>query len=162
MFTLYVPLYETDEPTIKSELATFFDAFPYGTIWANTRDGQGYDMVFMGQLDPLKINIDEAQERINRDDHAGVRQSLREIGVNSLLELFATYAGNAPDLSRWTAGAPLNGDGDLRLSYLAGWGINSDLEDILYRKILLYRTAPVGIFTGSPEYVQKVMLTLTN
>ena len=23
MFTLYVPLYETDEPTIKSELATF-------------------------------------------------------------------------------------------------------------------------------------------
>ena len=31
MFTLYVPLYETDEPTIKSELATFFEAFPYGT-----------------------------------------------------------------------------------------------------------------------------------
>jgi spermidine synthase len=162
MFTLYVPLYETDEPTIKSELATFFEAFPYGTIWANTRDGQGYDMVFMGQLDPLKINIDEAQERINREDHAGVRQSLREIGINSLLELFATYAGNGPDLAPWTAGAPLNGDGDLRLSYLAGWGINSDLEDILYRKILRYRTLPLRIFTGSPEYVQKVMTALTN
>ncbi len=162
MFTLYVPLYETDEPTIKSELATFFEAFPYGTIWANTRDGQGYDMVFMGQLEPLRININDTQERINRDDHAGVRQSLRETGVNSLLELFSTYAGNAPDLAPWTAGAPLNGDGDLRLSYLAGWGINSDLEDILYRKILVYRTPPVGIFTGSPEYVQKVMLTLTN
>jgi spermidine synthase len=162
MFTLYVPLYETDEPTIKSELATFFEAFPYGTVWANTRDGLGYDMVFMGQLTPLRINIDEAQERINRDDHAGVRQSLREIGVNSLLELFSTYAGNAPDLAPWTAGAALNGDGDLRLSYLAGWGINADLEDILYRKILVYRTLPVGIFTGSPEYVQKVLMTLTN
>jgi spermidine synthase len=162
MFTLYVPLYETDEPTIKSELATFFEAFPYGTIWANTRDGLGYDMVFMGQLDPLHINIDEAQERINRDDHAGVRQSLREIGVNSLLQLFSTYAGNAHDLAPWTAGAALNGDGDLRLSYLAGWGINSYLEDILYRKMLIYRTPPVGIFTGSPEYVQKVLMTLTN
>jgi spermidine synthase len=162
MFTLYVPLYETDEPTIKSELATFFEAFPYGTIWANTRNGQGYDMVFMGQLDPLKINIDEAQERINRDDHAPVRESLREIGVNSLLDLFSTYAGNAPDLAPWTAGAALNADGDLRLSYLAGWGINSDLEDVLYRKMLLYRTLPVGIFTGSPEFVQKVFTALTN
>jgi spermidine synthase len=162
MFTLYVPLYETDEPTIKSELATFFEAFPYGTIWANTRDGLGYDMVFMGQLEPLRINIDEAQARINRDDHAGVRQSLREISVNSLVELFSTYAGSATDLAPWTAGAAINGDGDLRLSYLAGWGINSYLEDILYRKMLVYRTPPVSIFTGSPEYVQKVLMTLTN
>jgi len=162
MFTLYVPLYETDEPTIKSELATFFEAFPYGTIWANTRNGQGYDMVFMGQMDPLRINIDEAQERITRDDHAPVRESLREIGINSLLDLFSTYAGNARDLAPWTAGAPLNDDGDLRLSYLAGWGVNSDLEDVLYRKMLLYRTLPFGIFTGTPAYVQKVMMTLTN
>jgi spermidine synthase len=162
MFTLYVPLYETDEPTIKSELATFFDAFPYGTIWANTRNGQGYDMVFMGQVEPLRINIDETQERITREDHAPVRESLREIGVNSLLDLFSTYAGNAPDLAPWTAGAALNSDGNLRLSYLAGWGINSVLEDPLYRKIVGYRTSPVGIFTGSPAYVQRVLTALTN
>jgi spermidine synthase len=162
MFTLYVPLYETDEPTIKSELATFFEAFPYGTIWANTRDGLGYDMVFMGQLEPLRIDIDAAQERINRDDYAPVRESLREIGVNSLLDLFSTYAGNAADLAPWTAGAALNADGDLRLSYLAGWGINSTLADELYRKMLVYRTPPIGIFTGSPEYVQKVLTHLTN
>jgi spermidine synthase len=162
MFTLYVPLYETDEPTIKSELATFFDAFPYGTIWANTRNGQGYDMVFMGQVEPLRINIDETQERITREDHAPVRESLREIGVNSLLDLFSTYAGNAPDLAPWTAGAALNSDANLRLSYLAGWGINSVLEDALYRKIVAYRTRPAGIFTGSPAYVQRVLTALAN
>jgi spermidine synthase len=162
MFTLYVPLYETDEPTIRSELATFFEAFPYGTIWANTRNGLGYDMVFMGQLEPLKINIDEAQERIMRPDHAPVRESLREIGVNSLFELFSTYAGNATDLAPWTAGAALNADGNLRLSYLAGWGVNAAMDDALYRKILIYRTMPLGIFQGSPEYVQKVLVNLTN
>ena len=48
MFTLYVPLYESDVRTVKSELATFFEAFPHSTIWANTVNGQGYDMVFMG------------------------------------------------------------------------------------------------------------------
>lgn len=162
MFTLYVPLYETDEPTLKSELATFFAAFPYGTIWANTRNGLGYDMVFMGQLEPLKIDVDAAAERINRDEHAGVRESLREIGINSLLDLFTTYAGNATDLAPWTSGSPLNTDADLRLSYLAGWGINAAMEDILYRKLLVYRTPPVNIFTGTPEHVQKVLMNLTN
>ena len=76
--------------------------------------------------------------------------------------MFTTYAGNATDLAPWTKGAALNADADLKLSYLAGWGINAYLEDILYRKMLAYRTAPVSIFTGSPEYVQKVLTNLTN
>ena len=59
LFTLYVPLYESDVRTVKSELATFFEAFPHSTIWANTVNGQGYDMVFMGHLDPPKIDLDE-------------------------------------------------------------------------------------------------------
>ena len=101
-------------------------------------------------------------KRINRDDHSPVRESLREVGIGSLVELFATYAGNATDLAPWTAGAALNADGDLRLSYLAGWGINSVLEDVLYRKMLLYRKPPVEIFSGSPEAVQKIMMSLTN
>ena len=101
MFTLYVPLYETDERTIKSELATFFAAFPYGTVWANTVDGQGYDMVFMGQAEPLKIDLDEVQRRLDRPDYAPVAQSLRDIGVNSAIDLFATYAGQKSDLGPW-------------------------------------------------------------
>ena len=99
MFTLYVPLYETDEPTIKSELATFFAAFPYGSVWANLRDGLGYDMVFMGQMDPLHIDLDEVQQRVDREDYAPVRESLREIGVGSLFDLFSTYTGSASDLA---------------------------------------------------------------
>ena len=61
-FTLYVPLYETDEPTLRSELATFFAAFPNAAVFNNLRDGLGYDTVFMGSLEPLKINLDEVTE----------------------------------------------------------------------------------------------------
>ena len=32
IFTLYVPLYESDVRTVRSELATFFEVFPYGTV----------------------------------------------------------------------------------------------------------------------------------
>jgi len=160
MFTLYVPLYETDEPTIRSELATFFDAFPNGTLWANLREGQGYDMVFMGQVEPLKIDLDEVQRRFSRPDYAAVRQSLADIEINSPYDLFSTYTGTGSDLQPWTQGALINTDKDLRLSYLAGWGINSDMADALYREMLKYRQPPVGIFSGSPERLRPLMIVL--
>jgi spermidine synthase len=160
MFTLYVPLYETDETTIRSELATFFDAFPNGTLWANTRDGQGYDMVFLGQMEPLRINMDEVLGRIKDPSYAPVQQSLEDIEMRSLKDLFSTYAGNASDMRPWTRGVAINTDKDLRLSYLAGWGINSELEDTLYRKMLTYRHPPVSIFQGSPALVDPLMKIL--
>ena len=156
-FTLYVPLYETDLRTIKSELATFFAAFPNSTIWANTVNGQGYDMVFMGHLEKPSINLDEVQARMERPDYAPVTQSLAEIGVTSLNDLLATYAGQNADLGVWSAGAELNTDGDLRLQYLGGWGINSTMEDKLYREMLKYREVPRGLFTGSPERVDALL-----
>lgn len=157
MFSLYVPLYETDERTIRSELATFFAAFPYGSVWANLRDGEGYDMVFMGQAEPLKINLDEVQQRLERPDYAPVAESLREVGAGSALELLSTYAGQASDLEPWVRGAEINRDRDLRLQYLGGWGINSAMADYLYRQMVRYRRPPAGIFTGSPERLRALM-----
>src|SRR5262245_49566041 len=151
MFTLYVPLYESDERTVRSELATFFEVFPDATVWANTVDGRGYDMVFMGGLGtkPMPINLDEVQARFDRPDYLPVVESLRDVGVASPMELFATYAGQLSDLGKWTAGAELNTDRDLRLQYLAGWGINSTLEDQIYRKMLTYRVRPENLFLGT-------------
>lgn len=156
IFTLYVPLYETDETTIRSELATFFQAFPNGTVWANTINGQGYDMVFMGSVHPMTINLDEIHARLSRQDYAPVVRSLAEIGIESPTDLFATYAGSGADLAPWLAGAPLNRDRDLRLQYLAGWGINSRIEDYLYTRIMSYRRPPRGLFTGSRELLENL------
>ena len=160
MFSLYVPLYESDEPTVKSELATFFDVFPYGTVWQNTLDGQGYDMVLMGQAEPLQINLDELAERLARPDYAPVAQSLREIGVYSPQDLLSTFGGQKSDLGVWFRGAQINHDADLRLQYLAGWGINSSLEDVLYREMMSYRQTPVNLFTGSSQSVQALLQAL--
>ena len=155
-FTLYVPLYETDEITFRSELATFFDAFPYGTVWANNRGGLGYDTVFMGQLQPLKVDLDALEARYAQPDMQPVRQSLRDIGITSAIDLFSTWSGAAVDLKKWTHGAPLNTDDNLRLSYLAGWGINADMADDLYRRMLTYRKPPAGTIVGSPEKLNRL------
>ncbi len=156
MFSLYVPLYESDMRTVKSELATFFEAFPNATVWANTIEGRGYDMVFMGQADPLRVNVDELQTRLNRPDYAPVAESLREIGVPSTIHLLSTYAGQKADLAQWLQGAELNRDGDLRLQYLGGWGINSTMEDLIYKQLMSYRRPPGPIFTGSPQTMQSL------
>ena len=160
IFTLYVPLYETDELTFKSELATFFKAFPEGSVWSNTREGLGYDMVFMGQVGPLHIDLEKAQEKYDRPEHATVRESLHDIGIESMGDLFSTFTGTSADLNRWVGESPLNTDQDLRLSYLAGWGINSDLADYLYRQMLKYRRPPT-FFTGTPEHMSAVLDHLT-
>jgi len=159
-FSLYVPLYETDLRTIKSELATFFAAFPNGTVWANTINGRGYDMVFMGQAEPLKIDLDETQARLNRPDYATVAESLRGIGIESVVDLLSTFTGQASDFAPWVQGSELNRDLDLRLQYLAGWGINSTIEDDLFQEMIGYRKAPENLFSGSPLLKNSLMALL--
>jgi spermidine synthase len=156
MFTLYVPLWEADLRTVKSEAATFFDAFPYATVWANTRDGQGYDMVFMGQAEPFKIDLDQIAQRLNQPGYAPVAASLREIGIFSAIDLLSVYTGEKADLGRWVQGAEINRDRDLRLQYLAGWGLNSHLQDTIYRQMLMYRDLSISPFTGSGASVQSL------
>jgi spermidine synthase len=160
MFTLYVPLYESDVRTVKSELATFFAAFPHSTIWANTINGQGYDMVFMGHLDPPKIDVDAIMANLQLPESAPVVQSLREIGVGNLNDLLSTYAGRNSDLGKWCEGAELNTDADLRLQYLGGWGINSTLENVIYRQMLGFRQLPNDLFFGAGERVDSLIAAI--
>ena len=81
-------------------------------------------------------------------------------GLDSLNELLSTYAGRNADLSKWCAGAELNTDADLRLQYLGGWGINSTLEDVIYRQMLAFRQLPNDLFTGSPERVDSLLTAI--
>jgi spermidine synthase len=150
-FSLYVPLYETDEPTIKSELETFFRVFPNATVWSNTRSGLGYDLVLLGQAGPFQVDLDAVQQRLDRHDYAAVRESLLDIGMRSAADLFGTYLSGASGLRPWTAGAQINSDADLRLSYLAGWGINADMANDHYQNMLQHRDTPAKYFAGSPE-----------
>ena len=83
--------------TMRSELATFFEAFPNATVWVNTRNGEGYDMVFMGQAEPLKINVEEIQQHFSRPDYAPVAHRWPS-ELPSVTALFATYTGRKADL----------------------------------------------------------------
>jgi spermidine synthase len=109
----------------------------------------------------MTINLDEVQQRFERPDYAPVVESLRDIGIFSPMELLSTYAGQKSDLGQWVGDAEINTDRDLRLQYLAGWGINSLLEDVIYRRMISFRKRPEHLFTGSPQKVQALIEALT-
>ncbi len=154
--TVFVQLYESNTEAVKSEIGTFFDAFPNGMVFANTDNGLGYDVVLVGQVEKTHINLDEIDERLNRPEYATVRKSLSEIGFNSAEELFATYLGNAEDLQPWLIDAQINRDRNLRLQYLAGLGLNLYEQDAIYRQMLPFRHFPDDLFTGSSDKIDYV------
>ena len=105
--------------------------------------------MLLGQVEPTRIDLDAIQARLQRPDFAPVAASLREIGLASAVDLFATYAGRAIDLEPWLRDASINSDRDLRLQYLAGLGLNMNESDTVYAEILKYRRFPADVFTGS-------------
>jgi spermidine synthase len=154
--TLFVQLYENNADAVKSELATFMQAFPNGVVFGNTNNGAGYDLVLVGQVGTMKIDVDDVERRLASPEYATVAQSLREIGFNSATELFGTFAGNEEMLRPWLADAQINRDRNLRLQFLAGASLNMYDQAGIYSQMLQYRRYPEGLFTGTPQELAQI------
>jgi spermidine synthase len=152
--TLFVQLYESNEAAVKSEVATFLEAFPDGAVFANTANGQGYDLVLFGQLGGGKINVDEVQKRLSDPANEAIANSLREIGIYNAIDLFGTYAGSTSDMKSWLQDAVINTDRNLRLQYLAGLGLNLYQSDPIYKSMIRESRYPEQLFEGSPETLE--------
>ena len=157
----WLPIYESDEETVRTELATFFSVFPNATVWSNYLNGEGYDLVLLGSADASAvsappIDVNEIERRLSQPAYSGVAASLADTEFHSAVDLLATYAGRAPDLATMLAGAQINRDLNMRLQYIAGLGLNSPSSPLEYRKILSYRKFPEELFSGSGDSVDKL------
>jgi len=154
--TVYIQLFETTNDAVKSAVATFFEVFPNGTIWGNPYEGKGHDMVLLGQVEPLHVDLDELERRLQGVDYAQVAQSLRDVGMDSSVDLFSTYAGQKADLAAWLQGAAINRDQNLRMQYLAGVGLNRDDSAEIYANLLAHRRFPDTLFTSAEGRVERL------
>ncbi len=154
--TQWVPLYESSPEVVKSEIATFFEVFPGGSVWANELNGGGYDLFLLGQKEPARIDVDAMEARLEDPAYARVAESLREVGFGSAVELLATYAGQDRDLKPWLLGAQINHDGNLRLQYMAGLAVNTNAEQAIYNEILKCRQYPSNLFSGSEGTLERL------
>lgn len=149
VITMYVQLFETNTAAVKSLVATFFEAFPDGTMWGNTVQGKGYDMVLLGQNGPTRIDLDEVDRRLGSPEYSRLAQSLVDVGMSSALDLFETYAGRKSDVTGWLKDAVINRDRNLRMQYLAGFALNLDDSDVIYAEIIADRRFPDDLFVSA-------------
>ena len=153
--TQFVQFYESNSQAVKSEIATFFEVFPYGAIFANTVRGAGYDVVLVGMAEPIKIDIDKIQAKLDNPEYSVMAQSLKEIGLYSAVDLLATFAGRPTDLQGWMKDAVITHDKDMRLQYLAGMSLNLYQANDIYQDMVKYGVyMPKDMFTGSDASLQ--------
>jgi spermidine synthase len=168
VMALWLPLYQSDTETAKSAIATFYEAFPGGMIWSNDSPEGGYDIVLFAQASPAeKINLDRMQEWLDR--HPKVLASVKDVGFgvrpanpgasaadapppspDAAVDLLATYAGRAADMTAWTKGAQINTDRNMRLQYLAGMAVNNNQSAAIFDGILTHYRFPADLIEGSP------------
>ena len=144
----WLPLYETSEEAVKSSLATFMEAFPNGTVWNSDIFGEGYDVVMIGSVDPLHIDIAQVEETLARNPQ--LRQSLAAVDFHSGTEMLTSYAGQASDLRPYLADAQVNRDRSLRLQYLAGLALDENNSVPIFQAMTQYRFYPEGLFVVPP------------
>jgi spermidine synthase len=155
--TVFVQLYEITEDAVRSELATFVDAFPNATVFANTVDGVGYDAVIVGRKGAAPIDLAALAQRLERPEYARVATSLRTIGFDSALDLMSTFAADAESLAPWLAGAARNTDRNLRLQYLAGQGLNVFAAGDIFRALAAPEALlPAELFSGTPAQLEEL------
>jgi spermidine synthase len=154
--TQFVQLYGSNADAVKSEIATFMRVFPSTVVFGNLRNGQGYDLVLVGQVEPMTIDVDALQAKLDSASHEQVAQSLREIGISSAIDLLGNYAGDTESLQPWLAGAAINTDRNLRLQYLAGLTLNTSASGAIYLEMLEYTRFPDRLFVGSPASLERL------
>jgi spermidine synthase len=151
----WVQLYEIDEPSIKSMLASFMRVFPLGTVWSThiPRNG-GSDLMMIGSADAVKIDVNQLAARIERNPR--LAQSLEDVDLGYFITLLATYFTRGPDLEEWLEDAQINRERSLRLQYFAGFSVETyELREI-YRAMVPYRQYPEDILIAPQEIRQRV------
>jgi spermidine synthase len=154
--TLFVQLYESTDAAVKSEVATFLEAFPNGAVFANNVNNRGYDLVLFGRLGDRGIDVDAVQTRLLSPEGTAIRQSLAQTGINSAVELFGTYSGNRLDMAKWLQDAEINTDRNLRLQYLAGLGLNLYQSANIYQNMIAGTRFPDRLFEGSAQTLDEL------
>jgi spermidine synthase len=176
VMSLWIPLYESNIETAKSVISTFFQVFPNGILFSNDTNGEGYDAVLLGQVEPTVIDLDALEAKLDSAAYWPVKESLLEVGFADqgesagqapgspgvAVSLLATYAGRAADLKEWMKDAQINTDRNLRLQYLAGMWLNFYIGTEILSNILGHYRFPDELFVGSEIQVQAMRQALRN
>jgi hypothetical protein len=118
-------------------------------VWNSDVFGEGYDVVMIGSVDPLRIDLGAIDAQLA--SNPALRRSLADVDFSSGLEILSSYVGQAADLQPYLADAQLNRDRSLRLQYLAGLALDENDSVEIFQAMAQYRRYPEDLFVVPPS-----------
>ncbi len=131
LLTQWVPLYETNESAVKSEVGTFFESFPYGSVWNSQKGNRGYDVFLLAGNERTIIDASSIREKLNNNQ--ALMKSLNDVEIHTEIDLLKSFSGQRFHLSGWLENFERNLDRNLRLEYLAGQALDHRAEQNIYQ-----------------------------
>lgn len=129
----WLPLPAQNDEDTRSLVRSFLNAYPDASLWTT----ELHEMLLIGSLTPLDLDVAHIVERFNQPE---VASALAEIGIASPEALLATWITDRTGLEIYAGDARPVTDDKPRIEY-AGWVRHDELQRVLPELIGL-RTDP--------------------
>ena len=144
----WLPLPTQNDEDSRSLVRSFLDVFPHASLWTT----ELHEMLLVGSVEPLDLDVARISERFNRPE---VAAALREVGITSPEALLATWITDRAGLEAYAGDALPVTDDQPRIEY-ADWVRSDELQRVLPRLIELRTDPPLR---GADEAFRKSVAT---
>lgn len=131
----WLPLPTQNDEDSRSLVRSFLDVFPYASLWTT----ELHEMLLVGSLQPIELDVSRIQARF---DEPAVAASLREVGVDSVHALLATWITDQPGLAIYANDALAVTDDHPRIEY-ASWVRPKEITRTLPALLALHGDPPL-------------------
>jgi spermidine synthase len=129
----WLPLPTQNDEDTRSLVRSFLDVFPYAALWTT----ELHEMLLVGAMEPIELDVERISERFNQPD---VASALQEVGISSPGALMATWVTDRAGLESYVGDVLPVTDDQPRIEY-ADWVRSDELHRVLPRLMML-RTDP--------------------
>ncbi|WP_130391775.1 fused MFS/spermidine synthase [Cupriavidus agavae] len=132
----WLPLPTQNDEDTRMLVRSFLDVFPHATLWTT----ELHEMMLVGSLSPLELDLDRIRSRFAQPS---VASALQAVGVRSPAALLATWVTDRAGLEWYAADAPAVTDDRPRIEY-AGWVRRDAFPETLSKLLALQGDPPLA------------------
>ncbi|WP_455285439.1 fused MFS/spermidine synthase [Cupriavidus necator] len=136
----WLPLPTQNDEDNRMLVRSFLDVFPHAMLWTT----ELHEMMLVGSLSPLQLDMARIRSRFEQPD---VAAALQAVGVRSPAALLATWVTDRTGLDWYAADAPAVTDDRPRIEY-AGWVRKEAFPETLAKLLSLQSEPPL---TGADD-----------
>ena len=129
----WLPLPTQNIDDSRALVQSFLEVFPYANLWTS----EFHEMLLVGSLEPIELDVARISQRFVQDS---VRGALQDVGIGSAAALLATWVTDREGLQRFAGDAPAVTDDQPRIEY-APWVRAKEISRVL-PALLDLRRAP--------------------